>query len=69
MQPSSLSANGKEPSLNHYEQRCDGVGSTEKTYSLSDVAMHNDPGHGGVWITMEGKVYDVTEWINEVREL
>lgn len=36
--------------------------STEKTYSMSEVASHNDA--KSCWTTIRGDVYDVTPWIN-----
>lgn len=37
-----------------------------KTYTLEDVKQHNTPDN--LWIIIEGKVYDVTKFRNEVNE-
>lgn len=37
-----------------------------KTYTLEVVKQHNKP--EDLWIIIEGKVYDVTKFRNEVRE-
>ncbi len=34
-----------------------------KTYTLADVSKHNNP--SDCWTTVNGKVYDVTKWINK----
>jgi cytochrome b involved in lipid metabolism len=55
--PASERPSGDSPQQN---------GGLEKAvYSLSEVARHKDS-QQGVWISMDGKVYDVSEWMNEV---
>jgi len=76
---STVTSEHTEKSTQQYEQKQgDGQPSVDKpeptggskgSYSLSEVAKHTDAEKGGVWITMEGKVYDVTEWLDEVRVL
>ena len=34
-----------------------------KTYTLADVSKHNNP--SDCWTAVNGKVYEVTKWINE----
>lgn len=42
--------------------------STEtKTYSLAEVAKHNS--NKSVWFVIHNNIYDVTEFLNEVRDV
>lgn len=59
LDPPSIEVSG--PSVSEEERR--------KSYTLSEVAKHTCPEEGGVWNTMDGRVYDVTEWMDEVSLL
>ena len=38
-----------------------------KTFTWDEVAQHNSVS-AGVWVVIDGLVYDVTQFVDEVRE-
>ena len=40
----------------------------EKTFTWDEVAQHNSVS-AGVWVVIDGHVYDVTQFVDEVRQL
>lgn len=60
----NLISNGKEPATS-VEGNCETVGGGVKYYTLEEVRVHNMV--NDAWLIIHDNVYDVTRFIDEVR--